>query len=166
MGYHLTNRSSLLFSGLPCIYRYLALNLIAKIEKKNCKSCKHLLNFVDIRRIFQETLLLKVSKAGGRVSTRNTEGGSITVLLTSCLTGLDQSVLQIKTKIVCCHTANSKLVKQEVNGTVILPPLVFSGCLLLYPREPLCTQGLRVGRILITFKLCIKKYELTLKNNV
>jgi hypothetical protein len=34
--------------------------------------------------------------------------GSITVLLTSCLTGLDQSVLQIKTKIVCCHTADSK----------------------------------------------------------
>jgi hypothetical protein len=30
----------------------------------------------------------------------NTKGGSITVPLTSCLTGLDQSVLQIKTKIV------------------------------------------------------------------
>jgi hypothetical protein len=33
--------------------------------------------------------------------------------------------LQINTKIVRCHTANSKPVKQEVNGTVILPPLVF-----------------------------------------
>jgi len=33
--------------------------------------------------------------------------------------------LQIKTKIVSCHTANSKPVKQEVNGAVILPPLVF-----------------------------------------
>jgi len=33
--------------------------------------------------------------------------------------------LQIKTKIVNCHTADSKPVKQEVNGTVILPPLVF-----------------------------------------
>jgi hypothetical protein len=33
--------------------------------------------------------------------------------------------LQIKTKIVSRHTANSKPVKQEVNGTVILPPLVF-----------------------------------------
>ncbi len=53
--------------------------------------------------------------------------GSITVLLTSCFTGLDQSVLQIKTKIVSCHTADSKQVKQEVNGTVILPPLVFPG---------------------------------------
>jgi hypothetical protein len=29
--------------------------------------------------------------------------------------------LQIKTKIVSCHTTDSKLVKQEVNGTVILP---------------------------------------------
>jgi hypothetical protein len=33
--------------------------------------------------------------------------------------------LQIKTKIVSCHTADSKPAKQEVNGTVILPPLVF-----------------------------------------
>ncbi len=30
-----------------------------------------------------------------------------------------------KTKIVSCHTADSKLVKEEVNSTVILPPLVF-----------------------------------------
>ncbi len=33
--------------------------------------------------------------------------------------------MQIKTKIVSCRTADSKPVKQEVNGTVILPPLVF-----------------------------------------
>jgi len=33
--------------------------------------------------------------------------------------------LQIKTKIVSSHTADSKPVKQEVNGRVILPPLVF-----------------------------------------
>jgi hypothetical protein len=43
----------------------------------------------------------------------------------SCLTGLDQSVLQIKTKNVSCHTADSKPVKQEVNSTLILLPLVF-----------------------------------------
>jgi hypothetical protein len=55
----------------------------------------------------------------------NTKGGSITVPLTSCLTGLDMSVLQIKTKNFSCHTADSKPIKQEVNGTVILPPLVF-----------------------------------------
>ena len=50
-------------------------------------------------------------------------GISITVPLTFCLTGLDQSVLQIETKIVSCHTADCKPVKREVNGTVILPPL-------------------------------------------
>jgi hypothetical protein len=33
--------------------------------------------------------------------------------------------LQMKTKIVSCHTADSKPVKQEVKGTVILPSLVF-----------------------------------------
>jgi hypothetical protein len=48
------------------------------------------------------------------------KGGSITVPLTSCLTGL-----QIKWKIVSKHTADSKPVKEGVNGTVILPPLVF-----------------------------------------
>ncbi len=55
----------------------------------------------------------------------NTKGGSITVHLTSCLTSLDWSVLQIKTKIVSSHTADSKPVKKEVNGTVILSPSVF-----------------------------------------
>ncbi len=45
--------------------------------------------------------------------------------MASCLTGLDLPVLQIKTKIVGCYTANSKTVNQEVNGTVILPPLVY-----------------------------------------
>jgi hypothetical protein len=42
------------------------------------------------------------------------------------------SVLQIKTKIVSCHTAKSKPVKQEVNGTMILPPL-------LLPYYRVCT---------------------------
>ncbi len=59
-----------------------------------------------------------------------TKGGSITVPLTSCLTGVDQSVLQIKTKIVCCHTPDSKPVKLEVTGTVILPPSVFPALLI------------------------------------
>jgi hypothetical protein len=48
----------------------------------------------------------------------NTKGGSITVPSTSCLTVSDKTVLQIKTKIVSCHTADSKPVKQEVDGTV------------------------------------------------
>jgi hypothetical protein len=38
------------------------------------------------------------------------------------------SVSQIKTKKnVSCDTADSKPVKQEANGTVMLPPLVFHG---------------------------------------
>ncbi len=61
------------------------------------------------------------------MKTGNTKERSITVPLTSCLTGLDQSVLQIKTNIVSCQTADSKPVKQEVNGTVVLLPLVFAG---------------------------------------
>jgi hypothetical protein len=64
------------------------------------------------------------------LSPGNTKMGSIIVPLTSCLTGLDKSVLQIK-KIVSCHTADSEPVKQEVNGTVILLPLVFPGLTLL-----------------------------------
>jgi hypothetical protein len=59
------------------------------------------------------------------ISEGNVKGGSTTVPLTSCLTGLDQSVLQIKTKIVSSHTTNSKPVKQEVDSTMILHPLVF-----------------------------------------
>ncbi len=56
----------------------------------------------------------------------NTKGGSIIIPLTSsCLTGWDKSVLQIKTKLVSCHTADSKPVNQEFSGTVICPPLVF-----------------------------------------
>jgi len=61
------------------------------------------------------------------VSPGDTEGESISVQLTSCLTGLDYSVWKIKTKIFSCHTADSKPVKQEVNGTMILPHLVFPG---------------------------------------
>ncbi len=35
--------------------------------------------------------------------------------------------MHIKTKMVSCHTADTKPVKHEVNGTMILPPLVFPG---------------------------------------
>ncbi len=60
------------------------------------------------------------------------------------MTGLDKSVLQIKTKIVSCHMANSKPIKQEVNGTVIPPPLVFpgvgvGGCVCVYVCEGMCS---------------------------
>jgi len=59
------------------------------------------------------------------VEAGKTKRGSINVQLTSCLTRLDWSVLQMKTKIVSCHTADSKPVKQEVNSTMIRPYLVF-----------------------------------------
>jgi hypothetical protein len=62
----------------------------------------------------------------------NAKGGSITLSLTSCLTGLDESVFQIKTKIVSSHRVDSKPVNQEVIGTVILPPLVFSAIVLVH----------------------------------
>ncbi len=73
-----------------------------------------------------------------RLDAGNTKGGSITVLLTSCSIGLDQSVLKIKIKIISSHTADSKQVKQEVNSTVILP-LQFS---LLYAS----VANIRLGR--------------------
>ncbi len=67
----------------------------------------------------------RLQQHGGRAFDQGIlKGGRITVLLTSCLTGLDQSVLQIKQKFSVV-AAYSKPVKQEVNGTVILPPLVF-----------------------------------------
>jgi hypothetical protein len=69
----------------------------------------------------------RASTATVTVGAGNTKGGGFTVPLTSCLTGLDQPVLQTKTKNFSCHTADSKPVKQEVNSTVILPPSVLPG---------------------------------------
>jgi hypothetical protein len=43
----------------------------------------------------------------GKVNPGIAKGGSITVPLTSCLTGLDKTVLKIKTKIVSSQTADS-----------------------------------------------------------
>jgi hypothetical protein len=56
----------------------------------------------------------------------NTKGGSNIVPLTSCLTGLESTVF---TDNFCFYLQKdqSKPVKQEVNGTVILPPFVFPG---------------------------------------
>jgi hypothetical protein len=62
------------------------------------------------------------------------------------LTGLEESVLQIKTKIVSCHAADSKPVKQEVNGTVIFPPLVFPGANIMVPWQK-CEVGLGCDNI-------------------
>ncbi len=57
----------------------------------------------------------------------NTKWGSITVLLTSCLTGLESAAWQLTIFVFICKTDESKPVKQEVNGTAILPPLIFPG---------------------------------------
>jgi hypothetical protein len=48
--------------------------------------------------------------------------------------------LEIKTKIVSCHVADSKPVKQEVYSTVILPPLIFPVLtqIVLYWQSSLC----------------------------
>jgi hypothetical protein len=59
--------------------------------------------------------------------------GSIPVQLTSCFDLFGLVCFANKTKIVSCHTADSKPVKQEVNCTVILPPLVFPGYIHEHP---------------------------------
>ncbi len=60
-------------------------------------------------------------------ATGNTKGRSITVLLPSCLTGLESVELQLT--MFCFYWWNRliKPVKQEVNRTGILPPLAFPG---------------------------------------
>jgi hypothetical protein len=66
----------------------------------------------------------------------NTKGGSITVPLTSCLAGLEWAVWLLTIFVFICKTDYSKLVKQEVNGTVILSPLVFPGLSCCHFIEP------------------------------
>jgi hypothetical protein len=56
-----------------------------------------------------------------KVKAGNSKGGSITVPLTSCLTNLESAVWQLTILVFICKTDYSKQVKQEVNGTVILP---------------------------------------------
>ncbi len=51
---------------------------------------------------------------------------SITVPLTSCLTGLESAVWQLTNFVFICKTDLSIPVKREINGAVILPPLVFT----------------------------------------
>ncbi len=57
----------------------------------------------------------------GIITSGNTKGGSITVPLTS----LESAVWLLNCFVFICKTDLSKPVKQEVNGTVILPRLVF-----------------------------------------
>ncbi len=59
------------------------------------------------------------------LTAENTKGRSITVPLTSCLTGLESAVWLLTIFVYICKTDQSKPVKQEVSGTVILPPSLF-----------------------------------------
>jgi hypothetical protein len=59
--------------------------------------------------------------------------------------------LQIKTKIVSSHAADSNPVKQEVNGTVILPPLVFPGATHVELTLLHCQQNIWCGVLLLRF---------------
>ncbi len=52
----------------------------------------------------------------------------------------------MKTKIVSCHPADSKPVKQEVDSTVILPPLVFADLTIKYTPRVLVPGNIRLGR--------------------
>jgi len=56
--------------------------------------------------------------------------------------------LQIQTKIASCHTADSKPIKQEVNSTVILPPLVFPAYTMLTLALGLCNNTLKQSYLL------------------
>jgi len=73
----------------------------------------------------------------------NTKGGSITVTLTSCLTDLESAVWQLTIFVFICKTDYSKPVKQEVNSTEILPPLVFPA----YTMDELKLTGQNLGRV-------------------
>jgi hypothetical protein len=60
-------------------------------------------------------------------------------------------------KNVSCHTADSKPVKQEVNGTVILPPLEFPAHGHLYMFRPCKWQcyGKFLVLLMLWYNMCI-----------
>ncbi len=54
------------------------------------------------------------------------------------MTGLESAVRQLTIFVFICKTDLSKPVKQEINGTMILPPLVFPAIFINYtPRAML-----------------------------
>jgi hypothetical protein len=76
--------------------------------------------YCTVHKGIENHLVMRQSKEPG-----NTKGGSITVPLTSYLTGLESAEWQLSVFVFICKTDSSKPVRQEVNGTVILPSLVF-----------------------------------------
>jgi len=59
------------------------------------------------------------------LSPGNTKWGSITIQLSSLYDLFGLACFANETKIISCHTSDSKPVNQEVNSAVILPALVF-----------------------------------------
>ncbi len=98
------------FFIVPVNCMYTACNSARNIAWTICKCCKS---------CYRERVL--------KCKPGNTKGGSITVPLTSCLTGLGPAIWQLTIFVFICKTDQSKPVKQEVNSTVILPPIVFPG---------------------------------------
>ncbi len=117
---------------------------LSKLVKKRHQLNTNYVNFLYITSLLIYLKQAPVHSVFYMFCPGNTKGGSIAVQLTSCLTGLEQSVFQIKTKTVSCHTADSKPVKQEVNGTVILSLLVFPA-LSFYSIELYCRGGKNVA---------------------
>jgi hypothetical protein len=71
----------------------------------------------------------------------NTKGGSITVLLTFCLTFLESAVWQLKIFLFICNTDRSKPVKQEVKVQWYFP---LPPCLVHEPFGSACLLSLCV----------------------
>jgi hypothetical protein len=68
---------------------------------------------------------LSVSKLKLKLEPGSTTGGSIIVLLTSCFTGMDWSVPQIKTKNVSCQNCGLQTSQTGGQGYSNAFPLVF-----------------------------------------
>jgi hypothetical protein len=62
----------------------------------------------------------------------NTKGGKYHCTIDLLFDWFGLVCFAYKNKKFSSHTADSKPVKQEVNGTVILPPLVFPGSTIVY----------------------------------
>ncbi len=86
----------------------------------------------------------------------NTKRGSIAVPLTSCLTGLESAAWQMTIFVFICKTDSFKPVKQEVNGTVILSPLVF-------PESTHSINGSLGGESSVTFSVGLADFRQTLQ---
>jgi hypothetical protein len=105
--------------------KLLRLQLTNFRKKLECLSLTSISNLVQCLQVRPEpTRVMHISGQG------TLKGGSIIVVLTSCLTGLELAVWQLKFFVFICKTDSSKQVKQEVNCTVILPPLVFPALVL------------------------------------